>query len=70
MESLRKNLASSLEKNNLKNVESALADFEAVLVNDEMKNKEKELLDKARAHIEMLKKSFYFVSFLFKIGIQ
>ncbi len=49
-------MVNSLEGFSIKGVEKAVSDFEGVLKTDEEKKKEEDLFEKAKDHIEFLKK--------------
>ncbi len=52
----RKKLEAALEKGQRKEMDSALADFEALLENEDMRRKEKPLLDRATLEIKNIDK--------------
>ena len=60
---LRNKVEESLEGFSIKGVEKAVSDFEEVLITNELKKNESGLLEKAKDHIEFLKKRDGFLSF-------
>ena len=49
----------SLEKNDCKEIETALADFEEILVTDDLKAKGKDAIEKEKSQLEKIKNCLF-----------